>query len=310
MSPRTATGLDTRSRNARAQHKPYTAANGRMSGSSGFFLRVLREPLVHFVLLGAILFSLNHALEERTRFNRVTVTKDQVDRLANNYRLQFGDFPSSSQLETLVNKYIDEEILYREALKLGLDREDEIVRRRLVQKYEFLRQDLSTSQGPTNAQLEDYHRRHLDQYRLPERVTFTQVYFSVDHRGDEGARRAAEALASSLNRRGITRAVDQGDRFPGPDDFTSLSQEELVRVFGEDGLAQDIFGVEPKRWSAPLRSGYGWHTLYVSLREPARRPAFAEVRDRVEQDCIESMRAQRNAQGLASLRAQFTIERQ
>ena len=295
---------------ARAQHVPHAATDKRTSGLSGFVLRVLREPIVHFVLLGGILFALNHTFEEHVRFSRITITEDQIDRMADNYRLQYGDFPSSSQLEALVDKYIDEEIFYREALKLGLDRKDEIVRRRLVQKYEFLQQDLSTPTDPTDAQLSDYYRQHLAQYQIPERVTFTQVYFSADHRGELGARTAAEALASSLNRRGITRAVEQGDRFAGPNDFTARSHQELMRVFGEEGLAHDIFGVERKRWSTPLRSGYGWHTVYVSAREPARQAAFAEVRDQLQRDCIESVRAQRNAQALASLRAQFTIERQ
>ncbi|HEX4241575.1 MAG TPA: peptidylprolyl isomerase [Steroidobacteraceae bacterium] len=271
--------------------------------------RVLSEPLAHFVLLGAMLFALDRAVEEHARFSRIAITQDRIDRIADNYRRQFGDSPSSPQLQALVDKYIDEEILYREALKLGLDREDEIVRRRLVQKYEFLQQDLSAPQRPTDAELEDHYREHAARYRVPARVTFTQTYFSTDLRGDQGARRAAQALASRLNRRGITRAVEQGDRFPGPDDFTALSAEELLRVFGEGTLTRGIFDVQAGRWSAPLRSGYGWHTVYVTAREPDRQAAFAEVRDQVERDYIESMRTMRNARALASLRAQFTIER-
>jgi peptidyl-prolyl cis-trans isomerase C len=270
----------------------------------------MREPMVHFLLLGGILFALNHSFEEHTRFSRIAVTKPQIDRLADNYRLQHGDPPSSSQVEALVAKYIEEEIFYREALKFGLDRGDEIVRRRLIQKYEFLQQNLSIPTNPTNAQLGEYYRLHMAQYRIPERVTFTQVYFSADHRGENGARSAAETLASNLNRRHIQRAAELGDRFPGPDDFTAMSHDELVRVFGEEGLALNIFGVELKRWSAPLRSGYGWHTVRVSGRDPVRQATFEEVRSRVERDFIESASAKLDGQERAKLRAQFTIERQ
>lgn len=297
-------------KNAETRHAAYKTTKVRAAVSRSFLSRVLREPIVHFMALGGMLFLLTHVLGQQRPFSRITITKDQVNRMADNYRLQYGSLPSSSQLEVLVEKYIDEEVFYREALKLGLQQNDEIVRRRLVQKYEFLQQDLSTPADPTNSQLEDYYRQHLNLYRVPERVTFTQVYVSPDHRGERAARTEAVALALRLNRRGSTRGVEQGDRFPGPQDFTALTQEELVRVFGEEGLAQDIFRVALKRWSAPMRSGYGWHTVYVSATEAARQATFLEVRDQVRRDWVESVRAQHNALALSSLRAQFTIERQ
>src|SRR5579862_1905941 len=156
------------------------AAGGAASQAGGSHLRrvagrVAREPFVHFVLLGAAMFFVSHHLEERSRFTRITITKEQVRGIADNYRLQYGVLPATRQLDALVDNFIREEIFYHEALKLGLDADDEIIRRRLVQKYEFLQQDLATPAEPTEFQLLDYYNQHLDQYRRPQTVTFTHV---------------------------------------------------------------------------------------------------------------------------------------
>jgi len=253
---------------------------------------------------------MNHALEERSRLTHITITQDQIRRIADNYGRQYGGLPSEPQLAALVDNFVKEEIFYHEALKLGLDKDDEIIRRRLVQKYEFLQQDLATPAEPTDAELQNYYHQHLDQYLIPKRVTFTHVYFSPDHRGEKGAREAAEELASNLNLRGLTRAVDQGDPFPGTYDFAALSREELARVFGAEGLTQEIFTVDPNHWSAPLRSGFGWHTVYVTAQQPARQAAFEEVREDARRDYIEAERNRRNAAALAKLRQHFKIIRE
>jgi hypothetical protein len=272
--------------------------------------RIAREPFVHFVLLGAAMFFVNHHLEERSRFTRITITQEQVRGIADNYRLQYGVLPAARQLDALVDNFIREEIFYHEALKLGLDADDEIIRRRLVQKYEFLQQDLAAPAEPTESQLLDYYHQHLDQYRRPQTVTFTHVYFAPDVRGDPAAREAAQVEASSLNLQGLTRAVDEGDRFPGTYDFAELSRDELARVFGREGLAESIFGVQPNHWSEPLRSGLGWHTVYVSARQPGRQAGFDEARADVRRDYIESERDRRNADTVTKLRKSFEVIRE
>jgi len=214
------------------------------------------------------------------------------------------------ELKVLVEANTTEEVMYREALRLGLDKDDEIVRRRLVQKYEFLNQDLATPPEPTDGALRDYFQQHQEQYRLPDRVTFTHVYFSPDTRGEDGARAAAAALGARLDAQHATRAAEQGDRFPGPSDFAAAAREDLERALGREGLAQAVFGVAIGQWSGPLRSGFGWHCVYVSAREEARPAAFAEVRERVRSDWLEAERARRNADAIAALRAHFEIMRQ
>ena len=273
-------------------------------------VRVAREPFLHFLLVGALILLLTHYLARRSQSPHITVTQYQVQALADNYRLQYGAAPSDQQIAALVNNFIKDEIFYRQALRLGLDKDDEIIRQRLVQKYEFLQQDLSAPSEPGETQLRKFYKKRLDQYRAPEQVTFTQVYFSPEQRGEEGARTAAEELASHLNLQGLTRAADQGDRFPGAYDFTAVSRDELARVFGQDGLSEAVFGVELHRWSAPLRSGFGWHTVYVDALKPDRQASFEEVRKDVRRDYLEAERNQRNADALAKLREHFVIDRE
>jgi len=271
--------------------------------------RVLREPFVHFVLLGTALFGVSEYLEAQSRYTEIHITPKVIRGIADNYRLQYGTAPTSQQLEGLVDAYTREEVFYHEALKLGLDRDDEIVRRRLVQKYEFLQQDLDLTQEPTNGELLAFYRQHLRQYRVPQKVTFTQVYFSPDTRGDEGARADAVRVAAGLRERRITRAVEEGDRFPGPSDYAALSADELVRVFGKQGLVTEIFNQTPNRWSAPIRSGLGWHLVYVTAHQAEQLATFEEVRDSVRRDYLESLQDRRNAEVYAKLRRGFAIVR-
>jgi hypothetical protein len=265
---------------------------------------------VHFLILGAALFALGHYMDVRSRYTYITITKADVNRIATNYLRQYGAAPTTSELTGLVDRYIDEEMFYRESLRLGLDQGDEIVRRRLAQKYEFLQEDLSIPGESTEAELRAFYQAHRDRYRLPERVTFTQVYFSPDHRGEQGARRAAEEMALRLNRLKATRAADQGDQFPGPSDYSSVSGEELVRVFGEEGIAQEIFHIGLSHWSQPLKSGYGWHTVYVTSLEHAREDTFQDVHDAVRSDYREAERNRLDAEALDNLRKQFKIARE
>ncbi len=272
--------------------------------------RFAHEPLLHFFVLSAVLWAIHAHGYARPESSRITITQAFTDQLAEHYRQQYGVAPSPRQLDALVDNAITEEIAFRQAIKLGLDQGDEIVRRRLIQKFEFLQQDLATPPDATPAEVSEFYFHHAERYVLPERLTFTHVYFSPDRRGDMGAKDAAAALAAALNLRGVTRAPDEGDPFPGPADFVRVTSEEIAHVFGRDGLSQDLAATTPSHWTSPLRSGYGWHIVYVTARDPGRRAAFDEVKDQVKEDFREAERARHNAEASAALRSQFEVTRQ
>lgn len=286
------------------------APGGAHTRAAGRLRRVLREPFTHFVLLGAALFAVNQHLENESKFTHIAITPDTVKSIGENYRLQYGYAPSDKQLESLIESYIREEVFYHEAMRLGLDRDDEIIRRRLVQKYEFVQQDLDVAHEPTDAELLAFYEAHAERYQLPAKVSFTHVYFSPDSRGDDGARAEAERVRLELESKGATRAPAAGDTFPGPIDFAGASADELGRVFGREGLANEVTSAELNRWSAPIRSGLGWHLVHVSAKQAPRAQSLEAAREAVYRDYLDAARAKRNAQSYADLRRNFVIERQ
>lgn len=279
------------------------------AGARRLAARVAREPLFHFFLVGAVLFVLAEHHRAQTDIYRIVVTPDEVAKLQTDYRMQFGADPSPAATRRLVDKYIDEEVLYREGLALKLDRDDEIVRRRVVQKMQFLQQDLSAPAEPTEAEMEQYYRGHLARYATPEKVTFSHIYFSPDRGGDAAARRRAEVALAGLNN-AVTRAPERGDNFPDLYDYADFGPEQALRLFGDTDLARMLFQVPVGRWAGPFRSGYGWHLVYVQSQAPAHVPPFAEVRDQVRADVIAADQAAANRKAFQTLKARFTVVRQ
>jgi peptidyl-prolyl cis-trans isomerase C len=271
---------------------------------------IVREPFFQFVALGALLFAASEYLEARANFARIDISRAQVDGITNNYRLQYGASPTAEQLNALVDQFIKEEVFYHEALRLKLDQDDEIIRRRLVQKYEFLQQDLGTPMEPTEADLRAFYRLHAQNYEIPERLTFSHVFFSVDPSGDEAAKARAQRVLAALDQQRVTRAPESGDSFPGPVDYAGATPTQVRRAFGSSTLSEEIFNIAPGNWAGPFRSGFGWHLVYVAAHEPASVAAYDDARDTVRRDYIDAERGARNAEALESLKKHFTIVRE
>ncbi len=269
-----------------------------------------REPFFQFIALGAVLFAASEYLEARSNFARIDISHAQVEGIKNNYRLQYGASPSADQLNDLVDQFIKEEVFYHEALRLKLDQDDEIIRRRLVQKYEFLQQDLGTPKDPSAAELRVYYDSHHKNYEIPERLTFSQVFFSVDREGDDAARARAERALAELTRLRVTRAPEDGDSFPGAVDYAGATPTQVRRAFGASALSEAIFEAPAGTWSGPFRSGFGWHLVYVSAREPAGVAPYEAVEDAVRRDYVDAERSARNAEALDALKKHFTIVRE
>jgi peptidyl-prolyl cis-trans isomerase C len=266
---------------------------------------LLREPLLHFLLLGLALYLAVSFVEAQSARYRIAIGADQIERMKLTYAQQFGDMPTSGQLEELMNRYIREEISFREGLALGLDRDDEIVRRRVAQKFEFLQQDLAAPQEPSPAALKAYFDQHAARYAEPARVSFSQIYFSPDRAGDAEARARALAVGARADEAGHPEAL--GDSFPGQSEIAGLSAEELSRLFGRSEIVERAFAAPLGVWSGPYRSGYGWHLLRVTARVPRTLPPFERVRDKVAADYREDRRRAQDASAYAELRRKYRI---
>jgi hypothetical protein len=279
---------------------------------NGKLTRWLREPLVHFMAIGVALFALNLLLtrgDSATEADRrVAVTDVEIRWLRDTWQSRWQRPPTEMELRGLVNDYVRQEVLYREALAMGLDRDDDVIRRRMVQKIEFLTSDLASQVQPTEPQLQAYFRENLDRYRIPERRSFAHVYFNLDQRG-EAAIADAERLLARV--RGAPPSEVQphelGDRFMLQHEYTLQREQDVSRTFGQR-FAAALFELEPGEWHGPIPSGYGLHLAYVAGVEEPRVPGLDLVRPEVLRDYGTALREQANEALLASVRSRYTVE--
>jgi peptidyl-prolyl cis-trans isomerase C len=265
-----------------------------------------REPLLHFAVLGAAIFVL-HAWTVRapsvdTR-QVIEVPAEQVDRLANVWRRQWQRPPSRHELRAVIDGYVREEVLYRRALALGLDKNDSMIRQRLAQKVQFLSEDIAELAEPDEATLRRFFEERAGAYVTPETLSFTHVYFSRGRRNgaaEADAKRALETLARD------PAAAELGDPFVLPFTFTRASAADVASQLGE-GFAAAMRDFSVGTWEGPVASSYGVHLVRVSERTEGRRPDLSEVRSQVLQDYRHAQRDEANRALIEGLRAGYRV---
>ncbi|WP_323846865.1 peptidylprolyl isomerase [Microbulbifer magnicolonia] len=241
---------------------------------------LMREPLFHFALLGAFLFGINalFAKEDAER-DEIVVSQDRVDHLAAVFERGWQRPPTGEELQGLIENYIREEVLYREALKLELDRDDTVIRRRLRMKMEFLAKDLIDAVEPGEKALKSYFANKAQDYLRPAQFSFRQFYFDSQVR--QSAADDARAALAALN--GGAPADDVGDSNLLPQRLSQESAGRVDRLFGA-GFAAQLSELPQGRWAGPVESAYGLHLVFVETYEPQRPADFAAVRPQVLRD--------------------------
>jgi len=246
-------------------------------------MRFLRDPLLHFLILGAALllvYALTTGAFSSGDVRRIEIGASEIEMLAGGFERQWGRAPTPEELRSLISARVREEVLYREALAVGLDRDDVVVRRRMVQKMELLTEDLAMLADPTEDELRTFFEDHREEYRIPPRVTFSHVYFNADRRGtaaEEDARRVLAELRAETPP--PDRAPERGDSTMIGYDYSLATPDEVRRVFGPH-FADALFELEPG-WQGPVVSGYGLHVVHVGQRVEGRVREYEVVRDRL-----------------------------
>ncbi len=297
-----------RERSARAAASTSSVASHRV----GRWVRqIAREPLLHFFVVGFVILVIAQT-QATDSSRRIVVDDSLVARLSASYAQQYGNAPTPRQLTFLTDQHVRQEIQYREGLALGLDVDDEIIRRRVVQKFEFLQQDIAVADEATDAQLQAFYDRHPDQYTVPAKVSFSHVYFSPD-KGERAAQLRALHVLELLRQRADgqppTRAPQRGDRFSDSYDYAATGSIDLRRLFGATPFVKEVFDAPVGQWAGPMRSGFGWHLVFVSQRQPAFTQPFSAVRETVREDFLRDARETANAVAFRKLASQYTIER-
>ncbi|WP_455210252.1 peptidylprolyl isomerase [Kaarinaea lacus] len=270
----------------------------------------LKEPLVRFLIIGAAIFAVNAWVtnSDDNAQPKIEVTATDIDRLRTLWQRKWQRLPSTEELQGLIDAEIREEILYREALAMGLDKDDTIVRRRMAQKLEFLTEDLMALNEPTDEELIKYFRENAGKYREQAKLSFTQIYFSGDRRGVKAETDAQQALLNlnALGGSAVEAGLEMGDRFMLDSVYDQLSISDIARWFGRS-FADEVEKLPQGSWQGPIKSGYGIHLVYVTSHIPGRLPDYAEVSDAVLRDYQQQKREETNRAFYARLKQRYHI---
>jgi len=256
----------------------------------------LREPLLHFLALGAALFLYFHwsGGGSGPTSSRIVLTAGQIEHLAAGFAKTWQRPPTEHELKGLIDDWIREEIAVREAMATGLDRDDTIIRRRLRQKLEFLIEDVVEPAPPTEAELQAWLDHHAEAFRIEPQVAFRQVFVSPDRRG-AAAGSDARAILARLEAAGPEARIDRmGDAIMLPPESDLEPLYEVTRTFGADFAAR-IDSIVPGKWSGPVESGYGLHLVLVRRRVEGSLPDLATVRPAVEREFLADRRTRQLA---------------
>ncbi len=249
-----------------------------------------REPALHFVIIGAGVFALDAWKHPRSSPLDVEVSASYVRGLSEDHMRRYGRAPTRDELRAEVDRFVREEVLYREALSMGLERGDLIVRRRLVQKMEFFLEDVAPPRAPTDAELRAYLTAHADRYAAPPRLSLRHVFFDRGRRGDH---LDADAHASLARLSAGADPAAEGDPFVSG---ATLTDVERARVEADLGatFTRAAESAPLDAWSGPAESPYGLHLLRVTSRTAGRARTLDEVRDRVASDWRDEAREAAN----------------
>lgn len=270
-------------------------------------MRLLREPLVQFLLLGAALFILYRGVapEPATAAHRIVVDGAQVARLTRGFERTWLRSPTRAELAGLIEDQVTEEILYREALALGLDQNDLVIRRRLRQKMDFLNEEIGSQREPTDAELQAFLDAHAEKFAAPARTSFYHVYVKVERNREQPHARAGK-LRNDLET-GAVAAEEAGDATLLPRRLLNASTREIARSFGSPFAAELDEVPADGGWYGPIETDYGLHLVSVTERDPGGPPPLSAVRSAVEREWRAVQRAEARERFYAALREGYTI---
>ena len=244
--------------------------------------RAVREPLIQFLLLGALLFAaygaFGHSVESAPQ--TIVVSQGQIESLTIGFARTWQRPPSQSELKGLVDDYVRQEVYAREARVLGLDRDDIVINRRLRQKLEFVTEDVAAQAPPTDAQLRAYLQAHPDAFRTEPRITFSQVFLSRERRSASLNRDAQDVLGRLVCAGADADPSAYGDATLLEPRVERAPVSRIAAQFGQKFAAR-VAELGAGEWTGPVESGYGVHLVVVRERIPGAVPAFDDVKDAV-----------------------------
>jgi parvulin-like peptidyl-prolyl isomerase len=271
--------------------------------------KILREPLFYFLMLGGFFFVLFQLVSDQgfgdsSQLEKIVVSKGRIQALKLGFEKVWQRPPGQKELNGLIQSFIKEEVMYREALALGLDQGDPIVRRRLRQKIEFLFEDLTALEEPDDSELQAYLDANPEAYRQPSRFSFQQVYLNTSQRGP-GVETDAKELLARLRAEDID-AASAGDSLMLKRQFVNETDRDIERALGRQFL-DGLVAVPSGSWQGPVVSGFGLHLVYIHERIAGKIPELSATRDQVFRDWSSEQRKETNRQIYQNLRKRYEV---
>lgn len=278
-----------------------------------FMNKFLKEPLLHFLVLGTLLFAAYGFINDRFSSNNqqldeIVITGGQLDSLITGYEKVWQRLPTQQELEGLVQSYIREEIMYREALAMGLDRNDGIIRRRLQQKLEFLTEDIVSLAQPSEEELQIHLTANPENFRQPSRYSFQHVFINSNQRGTTAAADAQALLLELQSGKYDAESIaSAGDRLLMiQSQFTNAPEFTIQRDMGL-AFTESLKQLSPGSWQGPIESGFGLHLVFIDSYSAGTVPELALIKEAVANDWQLSQQETTNAAFYAALREKYLI---
>jgi hypothetical protein len=262
----------------------------------------LRTPVINFFLLGLVVFGLKAWFEkpqtDSSGDRRIEISSADIDWYLTLFRKRMGREPALEELQGHVNQLVRERVLSAEARRLGLNENDDVIRRRLAQKMDYLFRDSAAGIEPSDEVLERFLSENSERYELPGSTTFLQVFFSPELHGEEKARQLAEDFVQTQS--------GPGDPTILPEKQEKVSPVQVRGIFGDE-FSRRISGLGPGKWSGPLRSSYGFHAVLIEEQIPPVRPSVNDLRERLTMDWLSGEQARAAAENYGELRGRYQV---
>jgi hypothetical protein len=276
-----------------------------------FLNKIIKEPLVHFLVIGAIVFVFYSFIKGSyvDKDHAIQITKSEVEGMINKWMAQMKRPPAREEVDIFLEDFVQREILFREAKAMGLDKDDMVVKNRMLQKLDFLTNDLLVTGTPTDAEALKYFNDNLEKYTIPGKIDFIHIYFNLDKRSFDEAKQTALDLKKNLNKSLSipNNYFEEGDLFILPYEYYDLSNDVVTSKFGQSELSEEIFGLDEKKWSGPFLSSYGLHLVYVSSKKSSETNNFEDVKSDIEDELIKIKRREAKKRLISELKKKYVI---
>lgn len=273
---------------------------------------LLHEPLVHFLLLGAALFAV-YAYVSGTPASsgelttQIALTPQEVLELTTYHRQQTHRAPTPEEMNALVERLVQDEVLYREAMAMGIDKHDPVVKSHLAKKMRGMTEGFIDVPDPSASELQAWYVKNEDKFRVPARASFRQVFFAADRRGEKAKPDAAEALTKLAGQgKDSQLAAKLGDPANSSDHYDGVSPDELQKMYGPEFVSA-ISKAAKGSWQGPIQSSKGWHLVFVDSYDSGGAPDFKEIERAVKKAWELEQRQAAWRKAYEGMRSKYTV---